>query len=136
MLIPEFRSTKSVRVFAQGWCEEAREFAPQAVAARLEQLEEIDVAPTHAIVVMGRIEDRRLSEADRERLWARFGVPVFEQIIGDRGELLAAECEAHEGLHVTSDRAREWGAMDEALCGCGRKSPRLIFGEKSVAVGR
>ena len=33
---------------------------------------------------------------------AAFRVPVFEQVIGKSGKLLAAECEAHDGLHVAS----------------------------------
>jgi hypothetical protein len=67
-----------------------------------------------------------LSAAERERLWRAFRVPIFEQIIGPDGELLAAECEAHDGLHVEA-AGFSWDAyrMERAPCGCGRKTPRL-----------
>jgi hypothetical protein len=51
---------------------------------------------------------------------------VFEQIIGPNGELLAAECEAHDGLHIEVPGLRWDGYRVElAQCGCGRKTPRL-----------
>ena len=140
VLMAGFRASKTVRVFEQGWCAAARAFAPQAIAGTLAQVEMADAEITHAIVIVGRLKDARLSEADRERLWRRFHVPVFEQIVGERCELLAAECEAHAGLHIES--TIEPGALagiaeiDAAPCGCGRKTPRLKTGGKSVAARR
>ncbi len=125
-----------MRVFAEGWCDAAAKFAPQAIAATLQQLEAITAAGirlgslSHAIVVVGRWDDARVSEADRETLWRRFRVPVFEQIVGRNGTLLAAECEAHHGLHIESEivRARwsETHQIDESVCACGRTTARLI----------
>jgi hypothetical protein len=133
VLIPGFRSHGSVRAFAEGWCEEAAKFAPQALAGTLEQLDAFVATaslPSHAIVVLGRWEDARVSEADRERLWKRFRVPVFEQIVGRHGVLLAAECEAHHGLHIESKiigaRWRETHRIDESKCACGRTTARII----------
>jgi hypothetical protein len=126
-------------VFAEGWCEEAANFAPQAIAATLEQLKAIAASEgspdslSHAIVVLGRWEDARVSEADRERLWKRFRVPVFEQIVGRNGALLASECEAHRGLHIESEilgaRCRENHRIDASRCACGRTTARICLDE-------
>jgi hypothetical protein len=53
-------------------------------------------------------------------------VPVFEQIIAHDCKLLAAECEAHDGLHVLAalDRAMASGIIEESPCACGLTSPR------------
>jgi hypothetical protein len=132
VLLRGIRARGHVRVFAKGWCAEVSKFAPQAIAGTLAQLEAIaatDIAVSHAIVVMGRWKDSRVSEADRDWLWARFRVPVFEQIIARDGVLLAAECEAHCGLHIES-KSLTLGPTDEidvSPCLCGRTTPRLIL---------
>ncbi len=117
-------------MFAEGWCEDAAKFAPQAIAGTLAQIEVLSVSVTHSIIVIGRIEDSRISNADRERLWSRFGVPVFEQVVSEDCSLIAAECEAHDGLHIYLDRALVTGAIEESPCACGLKSPRLIVREE------
>lgn len=122
-----------MRVFPQGWCAEAARFAPQAIAGSLTQFEAIastEMTVSHAIVVIGRIEDARVTEQDREKLWARFRVPVFEQIVGEDGALLAAECEAHCGLHLMGPgiglSPDNTGTIDTSPCGCGKTSPRFV----------
>lgn len=93
-----------------------------------------------------------LSGDDRDLLWRAFRVPVFEQLLGVHGEVLAEECEAHDGLHVreedvlfesfgdelavTSLRALRYpvfrlrmglsGRLERSPCGCGLSSPRLL----------
>ena len=128
-----FRSKAAVRSFA-GWSNEAAAFAPASIAGTREQLTALacDAPPvTHALVVLARPSDTLLTAADREQLWRAFRVPVFEQIIGARGERLAAECEAHDGLHIETqsrqDPAEGWSsyAIDEGLCACGLRTPRL-----------
>jgi hypothetical protein len=135
VLVPWFakedRSRKLfVRLFADGWGGEAAAFAPAALAGTLEQLCALDrhMVPslTHALIVLGRPGMDRLTEENRDRLWRAFRVPVFEQIIGKSGELLAAECEAHDGLHVESRRLPiENEYVDSSPCPCGRKTPRI-----------
>jgi len=129
VLVAGFRSRGRVRVFARGWCDRAREFAPQAVAGTLSQIEELaraGVSLSHAVIVLGRPADPRLTDADRERLWDAFHVPAFEQIIGGDCKLLAAECEAHDGLHVESPLfAPDPDQIDRNPCACGRTAPRL-----------
>ena len=104
---PGFRPNDRVRVFPGGWSEEVAAFAPAAIAAT-------------------RPGGPLLSASDRERLWQAFHVPVFEQIIGPNGELLAAECEAHDGLHVeVPGLSLDGYRLEVAQCGCGRAAPRL-----------
>ena len=125
-----------MQVFAEGWCARAAAFAPQAIAGTLAQLEAIaatDFSPTHALIVLGRWEDPRVTEADRELLWSRFGVPLFEQIIADDHKLLAAECEAHDGLHIESPDLppRNGEILETAPCECGRTTPRLVAPQRA-----
>ena len=132
-----------LRVFPHGWCAEAAEFAPAAMAATFEQWSELasrGIPPlTHSVIVLWRAGQPRLSEADREMLWDAFRVPLFEQVIGKTGELLAAECEAHDGLHVASPTLPlENESLDDSPCPCGAKTPRIavlqgVALERSVA---
>ena len=46
-----------------------------------------------------------LKTAERDLLWLAFQVPVFEEFRGWCGEPLAWECEAHDGFHVSVERA-------------------------------
>jgi hypothetical protein len=114
--------------------------APQAIAASWLRLQELfrlgTIAPTHAVVVLHRSvldhagEFAALTAEDREWLWRAFRVPIFEQVIGKRGELLATECAAHDGMHIESPRLPLNGHSDlyveESPCGCGRRTPRLL----------
>jgi hypothetical protein len=125
------RPNYPVRVFPDGWSEEVSAFAPAAIAAPREQLlglaaADRPVALTHAVIVLETRGDPLLSTAERAWLWRAFRVPVFEQIIGPDGELLAAECEAHEGLHIEIP-GLSWDGykLELSSCGCGRKTPRL-----------
>ena len=138
---PRFRFGRkdSVRVFANA--REAAQFAPEVLVATSEQLLTLNsaIVPTikRALVALIRPEERLLSAAERDRLWRAFKVPVFEQIVGMSGELLAAECEAHDGLHLHSS---EWTpsedvySIDRATCACGSKLPRLSAPELTERV--
>jgi hypothetical protein len=132
VLQPWFRkallSHSSIRIFAAGWSREVEQFAPAAIAGTLEQLRAL--APmatlTHALIVLARPTAPRVSDKDREALWATHRVPLFEQVIGETGDLLAAECEAHDGLHLDSPAMPLAGEHVElSPCPCGRKSPRI-----------
>jgi len=152
VLVPCFRARGPVRVFRKGWSSDGwskvsenrekwwkkiRKFAPEAVAATLDQLRPLAYAKVvslrHAVIVLRRKNEARLSEADRDWLWAAFRVPVFEQIVGEDGELLATECEVHNGLHIESDALRRnpkdpnlKEGLDPSPCPCGRNTPRLF----------
>jgi hypothetical protein len=133
VLVPWFRSRDPIRVFAEGWNEDAQRFAPQAIAATLPQLEALaGVVPvSHATIVLRREGEPRLAEAEREWLWQGFHVPAFEQIIRCDGTLFAAECEAHNGLHLESPKfSADDHEIDLQPCACGRTTPRLLSGER------
>jgi hypothetical protein len=128
VLLPVFRKSGPVRIFPQGWDEAAERFAPQSIAAAFTQLEELAgvAQPTHALIVIRREWEPRLSEQDRNFLWRNFRVPAFEQVIGEDGALLAFECEAHDGLHIVSPGfPAEDHEIERAPCGCGQTTPRL-----------
>jgi hypothetical protein len=138
VLVPGFRSRASVRIFPDGWGEAARRFAPEAVAATLPQLEllaQLGISSLrHAVIVLSSPDDARLTESDRERLWAAFRVPAFEQVITKRGVLLATDCEAHAGMHLESSSfAADEEQLDRSPCPCGRKTPRLAQTERVAA---
>jgi hypothetical protein len=60
---------------------------------------------SHGIIAFTGCSRAPLTEGHRDELWGVFGVPVFEQFRGFLGEILAAECEAHHGLHVNPEIA-------------------------------
>jgi hypothetical protein len=134
ILVNGFRSYGNTCVFENGWNEEAANFSPAAIAATLAQLQDLPSIPSlrNAIIALIRPGEPRLSEDDRERLWRAFRVPVFEQRIDESCALLAAECEAHDGLHIgASDLPPSDGEiLETAPCGCGRTTPRLIAPER------
>jgi hypothetical protein len=130
VLQPWFRSIGVVQV-RNGWAAAAA-LAPAAIAGTWPQLEALiqEKIPslTHALIVLARPGEELLTAAQRERLWKAFRVPVFQQVVTRAGELLAAECEAHDGLHMESPRFVAIGLpLDRTPCGCGRKTPRLKF---------
>jgi len=136
ILVDGFRSEGNTRVFENGWGEDAANFAPSAIAATPAQLQSLPPVPSvrNALVALVRPNEANLSEDDREQLWRAFRVPVFEQRIDESCTLLAAECEAHDGLHVESPAAspRPGEVLDTAPCGCGRTTPRLIAPERAA----
>lgn len=98
------------------------------------------------------VEEGLLSAVERDGLWQRHGLPMFEHLYGMDGALLAWECETHSGLHVVEENAIfesvggellltsltdllqptiqtriGWSARIETEpCDCGRPGPRLI----------
>ena len=145
ILVPWFHENlladRPVRVFPDGWNWDAAAFAPAAIAGTFEQLSELArsgaASLTHSVIVLWRAGEARLSEADRDSLWAAFRVPVFEQVIGKTGKRLAAECEAHDGLHIESPTlplASE--RVDNAPCPCGSKTPRIGVAQGAASARR
>lgn len=58
---------------------------------------------TSALIVMTSLGDGPLQENHRDLLWRAFRVPVFEQLRGWDGAVIARECEVHDGLHIDTD---------------------------------
>jgi hypothetical protein len=112
VLFPGFHETRHVRVFADNWSRKLKRYRPNAIAGPAGVLRalalgirdsRVATAPlTHAVVVFTGIEHGILRQADRDLFWQIFQVPLFEQLRGLGGELLAVECEAHHGLHICS----------------------------------
>lgn len=104
------------------------EFAPEVVAAPYEVLLALgaSVQPTHSVVVLSQALGARLIRRERDRLWQLYEVPAFEQVLSASGELLASECEAHDGLHILRHPAC-LGYPDQLdrVCGCGSAVPRV-----------
>ncbi len=80
-----------------------------------------------AIVVLTSLDDSPLTDDHRDLLWRAFGVPMFEQLRGWDGTVIARECEVHDGLHI--DGSVEGldlpGQIVSECCECGRETPRL-----------
>ncbi len=126
-------------MFPRGWDAESAAFAPAAIVGTVSQLEglmkESIPSLTHALVALIRPGEPGLSRQQRENLWKAFRVPVFQQIVDERGTLLAAECEGHDGLHIESPKfvvAEE--QIDNTPCGCGRTTPRVKTADPVRAV--
>ncbi len=92
-----------------------------------------DLPPqTIAMVVFSSIGDGMISPHHRDQLWKAFGLPLFEQMRGWDGGIIASECEVHNGLHLEPDAASSFvdhGMAAELLaehCDCGKETPRLL----------
>ncbi len=121
-----FQETSAVRVFPSGWNERAERFGPTSVAGAPEQLRKLalkTVRLEHAVIAFMYAGQAALSQQDRELFWNAFGVPVFEQVLGPRNELLAMECDAHSGLHVVNGCGDL--QLERGVCACGSSAPRL-----------
>ncbi len=148
-------------LFPEGWTREARAFAPQAIAAPLATVRllarrvaagRLELGSlSHAVIAFVDPGEEPVTDADRDLVWRALGVPLFEQWLGFERELLAFECAAHEGLHVTPNvEARlEQGelvltclrnlrypvaklatgltaALEDGVCPCGVEGTRLL----------
>ena len=115
ILAPGFEENRRLRIFDQAPWRSLARWKPQAIAGPAGALRALALAVrqgqvslpplTYPAVVFTGIEHGLLYASDRDLLWRVFGVPLFEQLRGLGGELLAAECEAHHGLHVRSEEA-------------------------------
>jgi len=137
-----FRGGGAVRIFdpaSPALIDDLKKFAPESVAATLPQLDALagSITLSHALIVLRSESDSRLADSDYDHLWRAFRVPAFEQIVAEDGTLLAAECEAHDGLHIESDRlSRDPHEIDESACPCGRPGARIARRkQRGVAAG-
>jgi hypothetical protein len=128
VLLPLFRESRGVASFDESEQERLALWKPQAIAASLAQLLRITAEPTHAVIVLTR-PGEFLAGGERDRLWERFHIPIFEQVIDRDGTLLAYECEGHYALHVAGDAgAALLGTVRREHCPCGKEAD-LLFPE-------
>lgn len=106
----------------------------------------------HGLVVFSGVDAGLLTAEQRQDLWERYQVPLFEQFLGTDGRVVAAECELHAGLHIRPEgavfellddelvitsltdqnspalrlRSGFTGQIDREPCECGRLEPRLV----------
>jgi hypothetical protein len=104
---------------------------PEALAGSMRDLVEVAAlremrvlklrSLSYPLVVITRAGEPRLSEADHDRLWRLFRLPVFEQIRDAGGRLVAWECESRDGFHFAADVAAGMGGPWDwpEQCGCG-----------------
>ena len=171
VLSQEIRGSWRVRNFTSYRSETLRQFAPQALAAPgdtiralAQSIEEGEITwqpLSHALIVFTDLIRGSLSEEDRDYFWRVFQVPIFEQFRGFAGELLAQECEAHNGMHIHVTNAIFSVGPDGQLetsflgnpraplfrlatnlsarlapgrCACGQTTPRLLDIRRRTAV--
>jgi hypothetical protein len=165
VLAAGFTQTGNVRCFDRGDLDGLAKFGPECIAGPLDALLHLArgirrgrvALPTirHSVVSFADVRGGLMTEDDRDALWQGFLVPVFEQLRGMRGELLAAECDAHMGLHlfprdavIEFDTSRQmpellftsladltqpairlatgWTPrLEEGVCACGSRYPRI-----------
>ena len=65
-----------------------------------------------------------LSDAERDRLWQIFEVPVYGLLLNRKRKLLAYECEAQNGLHIAASASE----LQYSPCDCGRPGSRIQKG--------
>lgn len=126
ILAPGFQETKLARVFPTGWNEAANRFQPTSIAGPPEQLRRLarqGVRPQHSVIALTYDGQEALTPADRELFWKTFGVPVFEQLLSAGNELIAMECDAHDGLHLVGDFQHL--KAGRSTCACGNPAPRM-----------
>jgi hypothetical protein len=132
-----FCSDANVRTFAPDDMAWLRSYAPEALVAPLDlalsladrQRRGILDLPSvrTAIVVLTSCEDSPLTGDHRDLLWRAWGVPVFEQLRGPDGTVIARECEVHDGLHIVGSNVVHNAELEivSGVCECGAETPRL-----------
>jgi hypothetical protein len=75
------------------------------LAERVGSGEAAPPAGARRLIVRTSLGDRLVSDRARDYLWRVFELPIFEELRGSENELLAAECEAHEGFHLETGSA-------------------------------
>jgi hypothetical protein len=133
-----FRTDANVRTCSPYDMAGLRSYAPEALVAPLDlalsladrkRRGMLDLPSVcTAIVVLTSCEDSPLIDDYRDLLWRAWGVPVFEQLRGADGTVIARECEVHDGLHLVGNslgyNSAELEVVSE-VCECGAESPRL-----------
>jgi hypothetical protein len=156
MIDSGFTRNSSIRGFATGEIEALITFSPEVLIAPLAlalTLASHPRRPTVAnwMVVMTSLDGMQMEQRHRDFLWQAFGIPIFEQLRGWDGAVIARECEVHDGLHVDEQAvivecledelvATSLTAIDEPIirartgrtaqllrehCECGAETPRL-----------
>ncbi|GIU73400.1 MAG: hypothetical protein KatS3mg004_0487 [Bryobacteraceae bacterium] len=103
-----------------GWWRDLAEAGRLAAAGRLEL-----PGLRYPILVFLPPESAPLPQPHHQKLWSWFRVPVSEQIRMPDGRLLAYECDARCGYHLSGPDAAQWlvGMQPCGTCPCGSPAP-------------
>jgi hypothetical protein len=147
----DLHAAPPVRTFATADLNAIEAFAPDSIALSLPLAlhyagERLAGAPLLlslrcAMVVLSSLDSsgEPMTDGHRDLLWRAFGLPVFEQLRGAGGRILARECEVHDGLHAaglsmhpdsgeTLIAGQTTGCSGEIVtvpCDCGLTTPRI-----------
>jgi hypothetical protein len=106
-------------------------------------------SPSFPLVVFTGTRYGFIGEEERETIWRKYAMPVFEQLLDEKGRVLAVECEAHNGLHIEPELAHAISSGEliidgspisvlaegrPGLCGCGRPDARISVGPLPAGV--
>ncbi|HKD10271.1 MAG TPA: hypothetical protein VKB79_30460 [Bryobacteraceae bacterium] len=130
--------------------ETLRAIAPEAVVTTLSgairladaRLSDPSRVPklSFALIVLTDLSGPELDDQHRDLFWRAFQVPIFEQLRDWDGNVIARECEAHDGLHLVSgtdarlEQRELWvdnrrtdieGSIVADACECGGETVRL-----------
>jgi len=115
LLMPGFQSSGSVRVFEKFSRGDLARYKPDALAGPVGILRQLAEgvedrgawAPRleHSVIAFSAPQGSFLSREAQDLFWRVFQAPVFGQLLGLADELLAWECEAHDGYHVVPENA-------------------------------
>ena len=161
-MLPFAEARKGVEICHDKPCEYADLYSPLGIASATTDLYNLSKALSepapfnwkadHAIAVFCGIDAGVLTDEQHEDLWEKYQVPVFQQLLGTDGRVVAAECEVHAGLHIRADAAvfecvedelvmtsltdeqspalrmqsGLFGSIDRETCECGRVDPRIV----------
>jgi hypothetical protein len=141
-----------MREFEAGNVQELHRYAPDALVLPLS--EALSLADQRmrglldlpslrvALIVLSSLEGP-LASHHRDMLWKAFQLPVFEQLSGWDGSVIARECEVHDGLHfeqavmMPEIDGKELIVMGiptglsaeivHGHCDCGAETPRVRY---------
>ncbi len=110
-----FRGIKHMDLFGDVRRPRLARYAPDALVGPVSELRRLAEGAedcgarmprlTHSVVAFSILRRAFLSEEARDLFWRVFKVPIFGQVLSPEGQLLAWECEAHDGYHFTPDQA-------------------------------
>lgn len=80
--------------------------------------------PEYPVIVFTGPLAGSLTAADRDRIWRKWEIPVYEYRLDAAGSVVAEECDAHNGLHLRPETDPPIG-LDWSRCPCGLGTPRL-----------
>jgi hypothetical protein len=115
VLMDGFRRGGGVKIFPGIQRKKLARFKPDTLAGPVSVLRKLAEGAedrgawvprlSHSVLAFNIPLQGFLSDEARELFWRVFQVPVFGQFLGLDGELLAWECEAHNGLHIQTENA-------------------------------